>query len=166
MAAVTICSDFGAPENKVWHCFHCFPIYFPWSHKFYWIRAPLLWPHLTLITSLKAPSPNIATLHHIYVRASVWISGRHRCSVHMCMCVLNCVWLFATPWTVAHWAPLSTGSSKQKYWSGLPFPALGDLPDPGIESASLASPELAGRFFTTVPPGKLSQYIVSQSVSQ
>ena len=31
MAAVTICSDFGAPKNKVWHCFHCFPIYFPWS---------------------------------------------------------------------------------------------------------------------------------------
>ena len=32
MAAVTICSDFGAPKNKVWHCFHCFPIYFPWSN--------------------------------------------------------------------------------------------------------------------------------------
>ena len=31
MAAVTICSDFGAPKNKVWHCFYCFPIYFPWS---------------------------------------------------------------------------------------------------------------------------------------
>ena len=31
MAAVTICSDFGAPQNKVWHCFHCFPIYFPWA---------------------------------------------------------------------------------------------------------------------------------------
>ena len=31
MAAITICSDFGAPRNKVWHCFHCFPIYFPWS---------------------------------------------------------------------------------------------------------------------------------------
>ena len=31
MAAVTICSDFGAPKNKVWHCFHCFPIYFPWG---------------------------------------------------------------------------------------------------------------------------------------
>ena len=31
MAAITICSDFGAPQNKVWHCFHCFPIYFPWS---------------------------------------------------------------------------------------------------------------------------------------
>ena len=33
MAAITICSDFGAPQNKVWHCFHCFPIYFPWSDR-------------------------------------------------------------------------------------------------------------------------------------
>ena len=33
MAAITICSDFGAPQNKVWHCFHCFPIYFPWSDE-------------------------------------------------------------------------------------------------------------------------------------
>ena len=32
MAAITICSDFGGPQNKVWHCFHCFPIYLPWSH--------------------------------------------------------------------------------------------------------------------------------------
>ena len=44
--------------------------------------------------------------------------------------------------------------SRQEYWSGLLFPTLGDLPDPGIELASLASPALAGRFFTTVPPGK------------
>ena len=36
MAAVTICSDFGAPQNKVWHCFHCFPIYFPWSDGTRW----------------------------------------------------------------------------------------------------------------------------------
>ena len=36
MAAVTICSDFGAPKNKVWHCFHCFPIYLPWSDRTRW----------------------------------------------------------------------------------------------------------------------------------
>jgi len=51
---------------------------------------------------------------------------------------------FATPWTVAHQAPLSIGISRQEYWSGLPFPSLGDLLDPGIEPLSLA---LAGRFF-------------------
>ena len=48
-------------------------------------------------------------------------------------------------------APLSMEFSKQEYWSGLPFPPAGDLPDPGIKPMS---PVLAGRFFTTEPPGK------------
>ena len=39
MAAITICSDFGDPQNKVWHCFHCFPIYFPWSDGTRWSLA-------------------------------------------------------------------------------------------------------------------------------
>ena len=51
---------------------------------------------------------------------------------------LSCVWLFVTPWTVAHQAPLSMGFSRQEYWSGLPFPSPGDLPDPGIETGSPA----------------------------
>ena len=49
---------------------------------------------------------------------------------------------------------LSAGFSRQEYWSGLSFPPPGDLPDPGSKPTSLASPALAGRFFTTVPPGK------------
>ena len=61
----------------------------------------------------------------------------------------SCVQVFATLWTVAHQAPLSTGFSRQEYWSGLLCPPLGDLPDPGIEPASLTSPALAGGFFTT-----------------
>ena len=69
----------------------------------------------------------------------------------MCVCVLSRVRLFATPWTVAHQAPLSMGFPRQEYWSGLRFPPPGDLPNPGIEPAS---PALAGRFFTTEPPGK------------
>ena len=51
---------------------------------------------------------------------------------------LSCVWLFATPWTVAYQASLSMGFSRQEYWSGLPFPSLGDLPDQGIEPGSPA----------------------------
>ena len=51
---------------------------------------------------------------------------------------------FATPWTVAYQAPLSMGFSRQEDWSGLPFPPLGDLPESGIESASLTSPALEG----------------------
>ena len=55
---------------------------------------------------------------------------------------------FGTPWTVAHQAPLSMGFLRQIYWSGLPFPSPGNLPDPGMESVS---PALAHRFFTTEP---------------
>ena len=54
--------------------------------------------------------------------------------------------IFVTPWTAAHQAPLSMGFSKQNYCSGLPFPFPGDLPNPGIEPTSLASPTLAGGF--------------------
>ena len=72
----------------------------------------------------------------------------------MCAHSLSRVRLFATQWTVAHQAPLSMGLSWQEYWSGLPFPAPGDLPDPGIKSESLAASAFAGRFFITGPPGK------------
>ena len=58
------------------------------------------------------------------------------------------VWFFAIPWTAACQAPPSMGFSRQEYWSGLPCPSPGDLPDPGIQPASLMSPALAGKFFT------------------
>ena len=57
-------------------------------------------------------------------------------------------------WTVVRQAPLSIGFSRQEYWSGLQFPALGDLPNPGLELESLVSPALESGFFTTAPPGK------------
>ena len=56
----------------------------------------------------------------------------------------NHVQLFATPWTVVHQAPLFMGFSRQEYWSGLPCPPPGDLPDPGIEPEVLRPPPLAG----------------------
>ena len=59
----------------------------------------------------------------------------------------SCVQLFVAPWAVAHLAPLSMRSSRQEYWSGLPFPPPGDLPYPGTEPTSPASHALAGRFF-------------------
>ena len=60
------------------------------------------------------------------------------------------------PWTVAHQALLSLGFPRKEYWSGLPFPPPGDLPDPGIEPTFLASPALAGGFFISgrKPPEK------------
>ena len=66
----------------------------------------------------------------------------------MNMCVKSLPsWDSATPWTVARQAPLSTGFSRQQYWSGLPCPPPGDLPDLGIKFLSFTSPALANRFF-------------------
>ena len=65
--------------------------------------------------------------------------------------LLSCVQLFATPWTVARMPPMFMGLSWQVYWSGLPFPSPGDLPEPATEPAS---PALACGFFTTEPPGE------------
>ena len=65
-----------------------------------------------------------------------------------------CVQPFVTLWTGAHQAPLFMRFSRQEYWSGLPFSVPGYLPDPVIEPVSPVSPALAGRFFTTAPPGK------------
>ena len=61
---------------------------------------------------------------------------------------------FCDPWTIAHQAPLSLGFPRQEYWSGLPFPSPGDLPNSGIEPMS---PALAGRSFTAEPAGKPGQ---------
>ena len=69
------------------------------------------------------------------------------------MCGLRCGQLFATPWTVAHQAPLSMEFSTQEYWIGLPFPSPGDFPNPGIKPGS---PALTGEFLTTEPSGKLA----------
>ena len=69
---------------------------------------------------------------------------------------LSRVQLFVTPWTVAYQASPSMGFSRQEYWSGLPFPSPGDLPDPGIEPGS---PALEADALTSEPPGKPKTYI-------
>ena len=77
------------------------------------------------------------------------------------MKLLSRVRLFATPWTVAHQAPLSMGFSRREYWSGLPFPSPGDLPDPGIEPRS---PALQADALTSEPPGKPKYIIRTQQL--
>ena len=79
------------------------------------------------------------------------------CSVQL----LSHVRLIGTPRTVACQAPLSLKFSRQEHWSGLPFPSSGDLPDSGIEPMSLASPALAGGFFTTAPLGNPLGFSIS-----
>ena len=76
------------------------------------------------------------------------------CIVYFFVCMLSCFQPSVTLWTIAYLAPLSMGFPRQEYWSGLPLPPLGDLPNPGINPASLVSPVLADSFFTTAPPGK------------
>ena len=82
---------------------------------------------------------------------------KYRLSVVLAKCILShfsSVWLFVTPWTVAHQAPLSLGFSRQKYWSGLTCPPLGDIPDPWIQPTS---PALTGRFLPLNVSNKCSQ---------
>ena len=81
------------------------------------------------------------------------ISVRTAVSHSICVCVHACsvVSDSVTPWTVACQALMSMGFSRQEYLSGLPFPSPGNLPQPGTEPMF---PALAGRFFTSEPPGK------------
>ena len=82
---------------------------------------------------------------------------RNRVSIslafHVHAQLLSHAWLFRTLWMVACQAPLFMEFSRQEYWSRLPFPPPGDLPNSGIKPVS---PALAGGFFTTEPPGKPS----------
>ena len=94
-------------------------------------------------------------IHSSYLESLLSIiTGQALSWMLLCVCCCYLVaksCLFVTPGTVAGQAPLSMRFPRQDYWSGFPFPSPGDRPDPGIKLASLA---LAGRFFTTVPPGK------------
>ena len=69
----------------------------------------------------------------------------------------------ATPWTVAHQAPLSMGFSRHEYWSGLPFPSPGDFPNPGIEPGS---PAFQAHFLPTEPPGNQIDNVVIVSAER
>ena len=71
----------------------------------------------------------------------------------VCVLVLSCVRLFATPWTVACQSPLSMEFSKREYWTGLPFPSPGDLPNPGLKPRS---PALQADSLPSEPPGRAS----------
>ena len=71
--------------------------------------------------------------------------------------------LFATPWTAAHQAPPSMGFSRQEYWSGVPFPSPGDLPNPGIKPRS---PAFQADAFTSELPGKPDSVYKSENITE
>ena len=144
---------------------------------------PLEWPHVTMLghhivhltSTIHLIGPGciqmlcilfltctgVSVTHHkqvwrIYIHAKSSCQEVRSSCMRMCsVCQLfSCIWLFATPWTIDHQTPLSMGFSRQEYWSGLPVPPPGDLPNPGIEPMSPVFPALADGLFVTEPPGK------------
>ena len=134
-AQATQCPDDG------WFCCFCAKVtggfVQPWSQSF--AKSPFS----------SGPLISMGYFKPHYSNGFFLLWGQHMCPYPSNLGCFSCVWLFATLWTVAHQAPLSMGFFKQEYWSGLPSPPPGDLPDPGIEPMSSASPALADRFFTT-----------------
>ena len=100
---------------------------------------------------------NISSSYTSYAEYTVKEKNRSkredRLSSKLCVYARHVV-VFATPWTVACQASLFMEFSRQEYWSGLPFPIPGDLPNRGVKPISIESPLLAGRFFTTALSGK------------
>ena len=94
--------------------------------------------------NLKLPIQQSSLCHQVYACMCVCVST---CDLTVVVQLLSCVQLFATPWTVAYQDTMEF--SRQAYWSGLPCPSPGDLPNPGIEPTSLISPTFAGESFTT-----------------
>ena len=103
-------------------------------------------------SSIAQPTGRFNFLHDVYSGSQAW-SYSFPCHFIMCVCSRSVTSDSATPRTVARLAPLSMEFSRQEYWSGLPFPTQGDLPDSGLEPMS---PTLTASW---VPPGKPSMEI-------
>ena len=124
------------------------------------------WSELTVPSLADLPNQglNPHLLHHLHCRWILYPMPLGRLYMYICICICICidtyllshVWLFTTPWTIAYQAPLSTGFSRQEYWSELLFFSPGDLPNPGIEPGS---PALQVDPFRSEAPRKPSMYI-------
>ena len=123
---------------------HCRQILYQLSHK----RSPriLEWVPYPFSRGSSCPRNHWGLLHCMQILYQLSYQGVSEWEKS-----LSHVQLFATPWTVTHQAPPSMGFSRQEYWSGLPFPSPGDLPNPGIEPRS---PALQADTLTSEPPGK------------
>ena len=118
--------------------------------------VPILPPPRTLAESLRM-SLGPTSLPHSFALHILFTVCISNCQIRNYLVIVHayvlscfsCVLLLATLWAIDPQALLSLGFSRQEYWSGLPCPPSGDLPDSGIEPTSLMSPALAGGFFTT-----------------
>ena len=127
-----------------------------WAHKILSWKHLTIWrPVLPVFPRAQSTSFLISTLNSFqgcWRPAAATAHDLILVEVDVCACMLSLVshvQLFVTQWTAAYHVHLFMGFSRQEYWSGLPCPLPGDLPDPGIEPASLMSPALTGEFFTT-----------------
>ena len=124
-AAISICSDFGVPQNKVWHCLHCFPIYFPCIGA---AAAKLRQSCPTLCNSIEGSPPG-SSLSLRFSRQGHWRGLPFPSPMHesekwkVKVKSISCVRLLATPWTVAYQAPPSKGFPRHEYWIGVPLPS-------------------------------------------
>ena len=139
------------------------------NHTMYWMLIHRLYsllenltPALQGITTLLALSLSLQKVISSFRQTSCFIMVGNMLRMCVCVCVCVCVCaractrscafrhvrLLETPWTVTPQAPLSMEFSRQEYWDRLPFPTPGDLPNSGIDPASLTP---AGRFFTNCP---------------
>ena len=156
---------FFSPSHLLWlHSIHCFSLWCTYFHCF-------LYSFHSLFVSLIGYFQLIFLLTYwfffifflflgqVVVESLYWILQFTHCIVFMLNHLCH-VWLFVTPWTVAHQGPLSMGFTRQEYWSGLLCTPPGYLPDQGIEPVSLTSPVLADRFFTTCVTWKAHSFII------
>ena len=117
----------GFPRQEYWSGLPCPP-----PGTFPDPGIELLFPALAGRLFTTEPS----TLHSFFMVQAFTFSDLMTTAIgYLCMCAQSCTTLW-NPWTVAHHAPLSMEFSRQEYWSGLPVPSQGDLPNPGIEPRS------------------------------
>ena len=128
--------------------FSCLPFSIPLLKKFPSI-AQFSLPCMCVQMLSYLQSQSFLNVYHVSSQQSLCTIVSYACVKFLRLCPILC-----DPMDVARQASLSMGFSRQEYWSGLPFPSPGDLPDPGIEPRSLMSPALAGRLFTTSAPGE------------
>ena len=106
-------------------------------------------------------APVSPSLVFLCIPMSLLLKEHQSSLIVLCLSCFSHVRLFAALWTVARQVPLSMRFSRQEYWSGLPYPPPGNLPNPGIEPESLRSPALAGSFFTTSATGEAPSLITA-----
>ena len=140
--------------DTLWTVAHQAPLSMGFSRQGYWRGLPFSPPGVLPDPRIQPTSPvSPALLADSLPLSHIRLGWNERKKVKL----LSCVWFFVTPWTVTYQAPSSMGFSRQEYWSGLPFPPPGDLPNSGIKSRS---PALQADALPSEPPAQVGVHIL------